>query len=40
MERKTLVHTLNGSSLAIGRTKVAIMENFKRSMEVLLYLRL
>ena len=25
----TLVHTLNGSSLAVGRTMVAIMENFQ-----------
>ena len=25
----TLVHTLNGSSLAVGRTMVAIMENYQ-----------
>ncbi len=24
-----MVHTLNGSSLAVGRTLVAIMENFQ-----------
>jgi len=24
-----MVHTLNGSSLAVGRTSVAIMENFQ-----------
>jgi seryl-tRNA synthetase len=26
-----LVHTLNGSGLAIGRTLVAVMENFQRA---------
>jgi seryl-tRNA synthetase len=26
-----LVHTLNGSGLAVGRTLVAVMENFQRS---------
>jgi seryl-tRNA synthetase len=26
-----LVHTLNGSALAIGRTLVAILENYQRS---------
>ena len=31
-EGKTeLVHTLNGSGLAIGRTLVAVMENFQRA---------
>ncbi len=28
-KKNTLVHTLNGSSLAVGRTIVAIMENFQ-----------
>jgi len=28
-KKNTLVHTLNGSSLAVGRTLVAIMENFQ-----------
>jgi len=28
-KKNTLVHTLNGSSLAVGRTMVAIMENFQ-----------
>jgi seryl-tRNA synthetase len=28
-KQNTLVHTLNGSSLAVGRTMVAIMENFQ-----------
>jgi seryl-tRNA synthetase len=28
-KNNTLVHTLNGSSLAVGRTMVAIMENFQ-----------
>ncbi len=28
--RNELVHTLNGSGLAIGRTLVAILENFQR----------
>ena len=27
--KNLLVHTLNGSSLAVGRTLVAIMENFQ-----------
>jgi seryl-tRNA synthetase len=26
-----LVHTLNGSGLAVGRTLVAILENYQRS---------
>jgi seryl-tRNA synthetase len=26
-----LVHTLNGSGLAIGRTLVAVMENYQRA---------
>ena len=26
-----LVHTLNGSGLAVGRTLVAIMENYQRA---------
>jgi seryl-tRNA synthetase len=26
-----LVHTLNGSALAVGRTLVAIMENYQRA---------
>ncbi|MRI82843.1 MAG: serine--tRNA ligase [Nitratiruptor sp.] len=30
-KRNRLVHTLNGSSLAVGRTLVAIMENYQRS---------
>lgn len=29
--KNTLAHTLNGSSLAVGRTMVAIMENFQNS---------
>jgi len=29
--KNTLAHTLNGSSLAVGRTMVAIMENFQTS---------
>lgn len=29
--KNTLVHTLNGSSLAVGRTLVAIMENFQNA---------
>ncbi len=29
-KKNTLVHTLNGSSLAVGRTMVAIMENFQK----------
>lgn len=29
--KNTLTHTLNGSSLAVGRTLVAIMENFQRA---------
>ncbi|WP_456376046.1 aminoacyl--tRNA ligase-related protein, partial [Lutibacter sp.] len=28
-KKNELVHTLNGSSLAVGRTLVAIMENFQ-----------
>jgi len=28
-KKNQLVHTLNGSSLAVGRTMVAIMENFQ-----------
>ena len=28
-KKNTMVHTLNGSSLAVGRTLVAIMENFQ-----------
>jgi seryl-tRNA synthetase len=28
--RPELVHTLNGSGLAVGRTLVAVMENFQR----------
>ncbi|RUM55365.1 MAG: serine--tRNA ligase, partial [Nautilia sp.] len=28
-KKNRLVHTLNGSSLAVGRTLVAIMENFQ-----------
>ena len=28
--RNELVHTLNGSGLAVGRTLVAILENFQR----------
>lgn len=30
-KKNRLVHTLNGSSLAVGRTIVAIMENYQRS---------
>jgi seryl-tRNA synthetase len=30
-KQNTLVHTLNGSSLAVGRTMVAIMENFQNA---------
>jgi len=30
-KKNELVHTLNGSSLAVGRTLVAIMENFQNS---------
>ena len=26
-----LVHTLNGSALAVGRTLVAVMENYQRA---------
>jgi seryl-tRNA synthetase len=29
--RPELVHTLNGSGLAVGRTLIAIMENYQRS---------
>jgi seryl-tRNA synthetase len=29
-EKPRLVHTLNGSGLAVGRTLVAILENFQR----------
>lgn len=29
-KKNTMVHTLNGSSLAVGRTLVAIMENFQQ----------
>ena len=29
-KKNTFVHTLNGSSLAVGRTMVAIMENFQK----------
>ena len=29
--RPDLVHTLNGSGLAVGRTLIAIMENFQRA---------
>jgi seryl-tRNA synthetase len=28
--KNRLVHTLNGSSLAVGRTLIAIMENFQQ----------
>ncbi|MDQ1244650.1 MAG: seryl-tRNA synthetase, partial [Campylobacterota bacterium] len=28
-DKNSFVHTLNGSSLAVGRTMVAIMENFQ-----------
>jgi seryl-tRNA synthetase len=28
-KKNTLVHTLNGSSLAVGRTLIAIMENYQ-----------
>jgi seryl-tRNA synthetase len=28
--RNELVHTLNGSGLAVGRTLVAVLENFQR----------
>jgi len=30
-KKNTFVHTLNGSSLAVGRTLVAIMENFQNA---------
>jgi seryl-tRNA synthetase len=30
MSRVEMVHTLNGSGLAIGRTLIAILENFQR----------
>ncbi len=30
-KKNRLVHTLNGSSLAIGRTLIAIMENYQQS---------
>ncbi|QKG29821.1 serine--tRNA ligase [Campylobacter sp. RM16187] len=30
-KKNTLVHTLNGSSLAVGRTLIAIMENYQKS---------
>ena len=30
-EKPELVHTLNGSGLAIGRTLVAILENYQRA---------
>ena len=29
--KNELVHTLNGSSLAVGRTLVAILENFQNA---------
>jgi seryl-tRNA synthetase len=29
--RTELVHTLNGSGLAVGRTLVAVLENFQRA---------
>jgi len=29
-KKNSLVHTLNGSALAVGRTLIAIMENFQR----------
>ncbi|NPA61913.1 MAG: serine--tRNA ligase, partial [Epsilonproteobacteria bacterium] len=29
-KKNRLVHTLNGSALAVGRTLIAIMENFQR----------
>jgi len=29
MKKPELVHTLNGSGLAIGRTLVAVMENYQ-----------
>ena len=29
--RPELVHTLNGSGLAVGRTLVAVMENYQRA---------
>jgi len=29
--KPTLVHTLNGSGLAVGRTLVAVMENFQQA---------
>jgi seryl-tRNA synthetase len=29
--RPELVHTLNGSGLAVGRTLIAVMENFQRA---------
>lgn len=30
-KKNTLCHTLNGSSLAVGRTLVAIMENYQQA---------
>ena len=30
-KKPTLVHTLNGSGLAVGRTLVAILENYQQS---------
>jgi seryl-tRNA synthetase len=30
-KKNRLVHTLNGSALAVGRTLVAIMENFQQA---------
>jgi seryl-tRNA synthetase len=30
-EKPELVHTLNGSGLAVGRTLVAILENFQQA---------
>ncbi len=30
-KKNTLVHTLNGSSLAVGRTLIAIMENYQKA---------
>ena len=29
-KKNSLVHTLNGSSLAVGRTLIAVMENYQR----------
>ncbi|HBH28305.1 MAG TPA: serine--tRNA ligase, partial [Desulfofustis sp.] len=29
-KKSRLVHTLNGSGLAVGRTLIAIMENYQR----------